>query len=214
MTSIPDLVKPGVCAVVCHEMQRGVVGDLASPDFPTARAVAESGIVGSNAKLFAAARANDIRVIHCAAAFRKDRAGSFANTPMLEALLDNPGHLVAGTPAVDPVPELWSEDLDVVMHRFHGMSSFAGTELDWLLRSLHATTVIVTGVSVNRGVTGQTLEAVNYGYRVVIPTDCVIGYPKEYSDAVLEHTLAPLSWLTTSDEIVGAWQAVPASTPS
>jgi nicotinamidase-related amidase len=205
--SIAELVTPAATAVVCHEMQRGVVGDLAAPDFPTARAVAEAGIIQANARLLDAARARGVHVIHCAAAFRKDRVGSFANTPMLAALLDNPGHLMAGTPAVDPVPELWRQELDTVMHRYHGMSSFAGTELDWLLKSLRATTVIVTGVSVNRGVVGQTIEAVNYGYRAVIPRDCVIGYPKEYSDMVLEHTLAPLSWLTTSDEIMAAWEA-------
>ncbi len=206
MTSVHELVEPVTTAVVCHEMQRGVVGDLASPEFPTARAVAEAGIIAANARLFDAARAKGVRIIHCAAAFRRDRAGGFANTPMLEALLDNPGHLLVDTPAVEPVPELWSQDRDVVMHRFHGMSSFAGTELDWLLKSFGATTVIVTGVSVNRGVTGQTIEAVNYGYRVVIPRDCVIGYPREYSDMVLEHTLAPLAWLSTADEIIAAWQ--------
>jgi biuret amidohydrolase len=206
MPSIPELVEPGNTAIVCHEMQRGVVGDLAAPGFQTAQAVGESGIIPRNARLFEAARANGIRVIHCAAAFRRNRVGSFANTPQLAALMSSSDYLVVGTPSVDPVPELWQEDEDVVMHRFHGMSSFAGTELDWLLRSLNATTVILTGVSVNRGITGQTLEAVNFGYRVVIPTDCVVGYPKEYSDLMLEHTLAPLAWLTTADEIMSAWK--------
>jgi biuret amidohydrolase len=206
MPSIPELVEPGSTAIVCHEMQRGVVGDLAAPGFQTAQAVAESGIIPCNARLFDAARANGIRVIHCAAAFRLNRVGSFANTPQLAALMSSSDYLVVGTPSVDPVPELWQEDDDVVMHRFHGMSSFAGTELDWLLRSLNATTVILTGVSVNRGITGQTIEAVNFGYRVVIPTDCVVGYPKEYSDMMLEHTLAPLAWLTTADEVVAAWK--------
>jgi nicotinamidase-related amidase len=206
MPSIAELVEPGTTAIVCHEMQRGVVGDLAAPGFLTAQAVAESGIIDSNARLFHAARARGIRVIHCAAAFRANRVGSFANTPQLAALMGSAGYLVVGTPDVDPVPELLDADADVVMHRFHGMSSFAGTELDWLLRSVNATTVILTGVSLNRGVTGMTLEAVNFGYRVVIPTDCVVGYPKEYADMMLEHTLAPLAWLTTADEIMAAWR--------
>jgi nicotinamidase-related amidase len=186
-------------------MQRGVVGDLAAPGFLTAQAVAESGIIDVNVRLFEAARAREIRVIHCAAAFRKNRVGSFANTPQLAALMGAPDYLVVGTPSVDPVPELLDEEADVVMHRFHGMSSFAGTELDWLLRSVNASTVILTGVSLNRGITGMTLEAVNFGYRVVIPTDCVVGYPKDYSDMMLEHTLAPLAWLTTADEITANW---------
>jgi nicotinamidase-related amidase len=206
MPSIPELIEPATTAIVCHEMQRGVVGDLAAPGFLTAQAVAESGIIGCNARLFKAARARGIRIIHCAAAFRKNRVGSFANTPQLAALMGSADYLVVGTPSVDPVPELLDQDADVVMHRFHGMSSFAGTELDWLLRSVNAKTVILTGVSLNRGITGQTLEAVNFGYRVVIPTDCVVGYPKEYGDMMLEHTLAPLAWLTTAEAIMAAWR--------
>jgi nicotinamidase-related amidase len=205
MPSITDLVDPATTAIVCHEMQRGVVGDLAAPGFLTAQAVAESGIIGVNAGLFEAARARGIRVIHCAAAFRKNRVGSFANTPQLAALMGSAEYLVEGTPSVTPVPELLDEEADVVMYRFHGMSSFAGTELDWLLRSVNASTIILTGVSLNRGITGMTLEAVNFGYRVVIPTDCVVGYPKDYSEMMLEHTLAPLAWLTNADEILSAW---------
>jgi nicotinamidase-related amidase len=206
MPSIAELVEPGTSAIVCHEMQRGVVGDLAAPGFLTAQAVAEWGIIATNARLFDAARANGLRVIHCAAAFRKNRVGSFGNTPQLAALMGSAGYLEVGTPDVDPVPELLDSEADVVMHRFHGMSSFAGTELDWLLKSVNATTVILTGVSLNRGITGMTLEAVNYGYKVVIPTDCVVGYPKEYADMMLEHTLAPLAWLTTAEAIMAAWK--------
>jgi len=186
-------------------MQRGVVGDLARPGWQTAEAVEEAKIIPSSARLFDAARRHGIRVIHCAAAFRPDHAGSFENAPILEGRLADPDYLIEGTPDVDPVPELWDPKTDVVMHRFHGMTSFAGTELDWLLKSFEAKTVVVTGVSVNRGVTGTVIEAVNYGYRVVIPRDCVIGYPKEYSDLVLEHTLGALAWVTTGDDIIDAW---------
>jgi biuret amidohydrolase len=205
MPSITELVDPATTAIVCHEMQRGVVGDLAAPGFLTAQAVAESGIIDVNARLFEAARARGIRVIHCAAAFRKNRVGSFANTPQLAALMGSTDYLVEGTPSVAPVPDLLDEEADVVMYRFHGMSSFAGTELDWLLRSVNASTIILTGVSLNRGITGMTLEAVNFGYRVVIPTDCVVGYPKDYSEMMLEHTLAPLAWLSNAGEILSAW---------
>jgi nicotinamidase-related amidase len=213
MPTIVDLVEPATTTILCHEMQRGVVGDLAAPGFKTAEAVAEAGVIPAAARLFDAARAQGIRVIHCAAAFRKDHAGSFANTPQLANLMTNPNYLIVGTPSVDPVPELWQPDVDIVMQRFHGMSSFAGTELDWLLKSMGTRTVIVTGVSLNRGVTGLTIEAVNYGYRVVIPTDCVVGYPKQYSDLVLEHTLSALAWLTTSGEVTASWPRLATSTP-
>jgi nicotinamidase-related amidase len=213
MATIADLVEPATTTILCHEMQRGVVGDLAAPGFKTAEAVAEAGVVPAAAGLLDAARAQGIRVIHCAAAFRKDHAGSFANTPQLANLMANPDYLIVGTPSVDPVPQLWQPDVDIVMHRFHGMTSFAGTELDWLLKSLGTRTVIITGVSINRGVTGLTIEAVNYGYRVVIPTDCVVGYPKQYSDMVLEHTLSALAWLTTAEQLTASWRPLTTSAP-
>ncbi len=37
----------------------------------------------------------------------------------------------------------------------------------------HTVRLVVTGVSVNIAVAGATIEAVNRGYPVVIPTDCV-----------------------------------------
>jgi biuret amidohydrolase len=116
------------------------------------------------------------------------------------------GYLMEGSPDVDPIPELW-DDRDVVLQRFHGMTPFAGTELDWILKSLGAKTLVVTGVSLNRGVTGTVIEAVNYGYQVVIPRDCVVGYPAGYGDQVLEHTLAALAWLTDAAALARVWSA-------
>jgi biuret amidohydrolase len=206
MPEIEELVDPQTTVVLCHEMQRGIVGDLALPNTAPAVAVAEAGTVPACSRLFATARAAGIRILHCGAAYRKDYVGSFRNTPLLANTISTPPVLIEGTPSVNPVQDIWEPDTDVVLLRFHGMTSFAGTELDWLLKSLHASTVVITGVSVNRGVTGLTIEAVNYGYRVVIPTDCVIGYPKEYSDMVLEHTLAALAWLATGDDLVSVWE--------
>ena len=54
------------------ELQRGVVGDLACiPEL--GKAVAEAGVIAQTARLLRAARAAGVRVIHCTAAFRRDR---------------------------------------------------------------------------------------------------------------------------------------------
>ena len=67
--------------------------------------------------------------------------------------------------------------------------------------------MIATGVSLNVGIIGLTIEAVNHGYHVVIPRDCVAGYPTEYGEAVLANTLSRLAHFTTSEELVGLWRA-------
>jgi len=202
--SVRELVAPGHCVVLVMELQRGVVGDLATMPV-LARAVEEAGVVRATARVLHAARAAGVRVIHCHAAFRRDRAGTPRNVPLVNALLRNPDHMVAGEPSVESVPELGPDPRDIVSQRFHGMSPFAATELDAFLRAETATTVIATGVSLNVGIIGLTIEAVNHGYHVVIPRDCVAGYPAEYGEAVLANTLSRLAHFTTSEELLGAW---------
>jgi len=66
-------------------------------------------------------------------------------------------------------------------------------------------TIIATGVSVNIGITGLIMGAVDRGYRVALVTDAVAGVPREYADAMIEHTLAALATRVTADEVVAAW---------
>jgi nicotinamidase-related amidase len=202
---LEELVARGRCAVVVMEMQRGIVGDLACiPQL--GKAVAEGGVIANTARLLRAARAAGVRVIHCTAAFRRDRIGSPGNIPMVNALLRNPEHLVIGSPHVQVCPELGPEPQDLEVLRLHGMSPFTGTELDPFLRSERATTVIATGVSLNVGIVGLVIEAINHCYRVVVPADCVAGWPLDYGKQVLEKTIAQLAAVTTADEIARAWQ--------
>jgi nicotinamidase-related amidase len=201
-----DLVAKGRCAVVVMELQRGVVGDLACiPEL--GKAVAEAGIITQTTALLRAARRAGVRVVHCTAAFRRDRAGSPGNVPLVNHLLRNPEHLLVGSPAAEVVPELGPEPEDLVSQRFHGMSPFSGTSLEPWLRSEGATTVIAAGVSLNVGITGLVIEAVNRCYRVVVARDCVAGWPLEYGELVLEKTVGQLATLATADEIAAAWEA-------
>ena len=202
--NLREVAAPGRCAVLVMELQRGVVGDLASMP-ALANAVQEAGVITATARLLAAARVAGVRVIHCHAAFRRDRAGTPRNVPLVNSLLRNPEHMLVGEPTVESVPELGPDPRDIVSQRFHGMSPFAATELDAFLRAEGATTVIATGVSLNVGIIGLTIEALNHGYHVVIPRDCVAGYPAEYGEAVLANSLSRIAHVTTSEELVASW---------
>ncbi|WP_238314886.1 isochorismatase family protein, partial [Methylobacterium crusticola] len=72
----------------------------------------------------------------------------------------------------------------------HGLTPFTATSLDQILRNLGVTTVVATGVSVNVGIMGLCLSAVDLGYQVVLVRDAVAGVPAEYEEAVIEHSLA------------------------
>jgi nicotinamidase-related amidase len=190
-------------AAVTMELQRGVMGDLAS--FPElARACEEAGVVPNAARLLAAARGAGVPVVHCTAELRADRAGTVANTPLHSAVLGRPEHLLAGTPATELVPGLGAAPGDLVSCRRHGVSPFTGTSLDAHLRNLGVRVLVVAGVSVNLGVVGLCVEAVNLGYQVAVCTDAVAGVPAAYAREVLRHTLALVATLTDVDHVVAA----------
>ena len=204
MAVLDTLLAPERVAVVTMEIQRGVVGDLGC--IPDLQKAAEAvGLVSNTARLLHAARAAGIRVIHNTAAFREDRAGSFHNVPMVALLLKNPAHMRIGSPEVALVPELGPAPDDLVSERLHGISPFSGTSLDAMLRSEGATTIVAAGVSLNIGILGLAIEAVNLGYDVVVPADCTVGFPVEYGESVLRHSLAHLASITASDAILSAW---------
>jgi nicotinamidase-related amidase len=202
--SLSELAAPDTCAVLTMEIQRGVVGDLSS--FPQlAEAAARAGVVPNTVKVLSAARRLHIPVVHCTAEFRADRSGTTINCQLVAAALRNPEHLLVGTPATELMPGLGPEPGDLVSARLHGVSPFTGTSLDTWLRNLGVRTVVATGVSVNLGILGLAIEAVNLGYRVVIPRDTVAGLPPDYAEAVLSTTLPLISTLTSADELIDAW---------
>jgi nicotinamidase-related amidase len=144
-------------------------------------------------------------VVHCTAEFRADRVGSPVNCSLVASMIRNPDHLLVGSAAAEVVPEFGPAPGDLFSSRLHGVSPFTGTSLDPLLRSLGVTTVVATGASVNLGVLGLAIEAVNLGYTVVIPRDAVVGVPQEYADALLDHTYPMIATLTTVDAVLAAW---------
>ena len=209
---LASLVDPASTALLLVELKRVTVGDLqaSSPDGapgnPLGAIAAEQRLVPRLAELAHVARAGGVRVVHCTAAFRADGAGSAANAPILAAAVKHRSRLLLGSPEADPVLELGPEPEDLVSVRVHGVAPFVGTGLDAMLRNLGIVNVVLVGGSVNVGIVGAAIEAVDLGYRVVIPRDGVIGHPTEYAELVLEHTLALLARLTTVDELMEAWR--------
>jgi nicotinamidase-related amidase len=199
-----ELLAPEATAVLTMELQRGVVGDHAAIR-PLADEVEARHVVRQAAVVVGAARRAGAAVVHCVAEFRADRAGSNDNSPLLHVLASGPPNLVVGTESVDLVPELGPEPSDVVVRRRHGLTPFPGTDLDQTLRNLGVRTIVATGVSVNIGVTGLVMVAVDLGYRCAVVTDAVAGLPRDYADAMLQHTVAPLATLVTASDVVGAW---------
>jgi len=199
-----EALRPGHTAVLIMEMQAGVIGEVAAlPEL--AGEVAALDVIGHCARLVAAARQRQVRVVHCTAEFRGDGVGTPINTPLMTAMSRRPGHLQTGTAAARIVPELGPHEADLVVARSHGVSPFGGTALDMTLRNLGVTSIVAAGVSVNLGVLGLAIEAVNLGYRVVVATDAVCGFPRDYAESVMRYSMALVATRATVGEIVKAW---------
>jgi len=198
------LLDPARSALLLMECQEGVVGESARLGALGA-AVARHGTIAAIRRVLDAARAARVPVFHCTIARRADGAGSAANCLLLAATRKSGRPLLPGSPEQAVVAALAPVDGEWVVNRWHGLTPFHGTELDSLLRNCGVRTVVATGVSVNVGVLGMTLEAVNAGYQVVIPREAVAGTPDEYVDAVFEHTLRLLATVTTVGEVAGVW---------
>lgn len=206
---LATLTDPAHTAVLTMELQQGVVGEGALLPALVER-VAETGTIAQAARVCAAARAVGARVVHCTAEHRADGAGATENCKifaMAGKLRREQGVVPTqiGTPGAAVVPELGPEPSDVVLARMHGMTPFMSTSLDQMLRNMGVTTVVATGVSVNIGILGLCINAVDLGYQVVLVRDAVAGLPADYADAVIEHTLSTLTTVTTTEELCARW---------
>lgn len=187
------------------ECQRGVIGDMAG--FPALRAAVQAtGIVPVIAEVCTAARAANRPVVHAVAEVRPGRRGTPANAPLLVAAAAAPTQLEVGSPAAAVVGGIIEPAVDLRSARRHGVSPFHGTDLDPLLRSLDVDTVVLVGVSLNVGIVGTAIEAVNRGFRVVVVTDAVCAVPAELGETLLSASVAQLATLSTAAEIAAAFR--------
>jgi nicotinamidase-related amidase len=208
---LAELLAPSQTAVLTMEMQRGVVGDEAL--LPAlVHEVARAGTVGRVALVCAAARAAGARVVHCTAETRPDGAGATENCRIFALAARRRrerghGEIDIGSPGAQLVPELDVDPADIVVSRLHGMTPFTSTSLDQILRNLGIRTVVATGVSVNIGVFGMALTAVDLGYHVVLVRDAVAGVPSAYAESVIDNSLSFVTTVVTAEEVAAAWAA-------
>ena len=199
------LVAPAHTALVTQECQRGVIGDLSA--LPALADAAKGDMIANVAALVEAARRAGVRVVHCTAERRPDGLGANANARIFQYMARAKVGLHSGSPAAELVPEIRVAASDLVLARLHGLSPFAQTGLDPILRNLGVRTIVGVGVSVNVAIQNLAFDAVNAAYQVVIPRDAVAGFPREYQEAVFEHTLGAVATVTTTADVLEAWRA-------
>ncbi len=203
MMALDALAAPGHTAIVTQECQGAVMGPNAGLGMlaAEARRVALPNIV----RLLPAARAAGVRVVHCLVRRRPDGLGSNHNAKIF-AIGGGGVDITPGTPGAALLPELGPEPTDLVLSRWHGVGPMGGTDLDAVLRNLGVSTIVVVGVSLNIAIPNVVMDAVNAAYSVVVPKDAVAGVPADYGAAVIANTLSLLATITTTDDLLRAWE--------
>jgi nicotinamidase-related amidase len=198
------LLDPGQCAVLIQELQEGVVG--VSSGLPAlAEVVRQSNLVQNAAAVAARARQVGVPVIHCTAENLAQGFGTNSNARLFAAARKHGMSNLPGSNSVQPVEEVISRGIDVVLPRLHGLSPMTGSPLDSVLRNQGVRTVVIMGVSLNIAIPNLVFDAINRSYQVVLVSDAVAGIPIEYGDQVIEHSLSLVTTVAQSREIIDAW---------
>jgi nicotinamidase-related amidase len=199
---LADQVDPAHTAIVTQEVQGAVMGHNAGLAVLAAEARREA--LPNIARLLPVARAAGVRVVHCTVQRRPDGLGSNHNARLFAGGAKGVD-ITPGSEGATLLPEVGPEPADLVLSRWHGLGPMGGTDLDPILRNLGVTTIVAVGVSLNVAIPNLVMDAVNKGYRVVLPRDAVAGFPPEYGTAVIDYSLSLLATVTTTDELLATW---------
>jgi nicotinamidase-related amidase len=198
---LTPFLDPAHTAVVALEVQENLLDPHRSMIPGLARHAESIGLVSRLAELYGAARRVGAPVIYVVDARRADGYGGSRNLMIGRATTDGRDFFVHG----DIVEPLRPAPGDIVIGREHGMTGFHTTPLDQYLRNLDVTTVILTGVSANIAVNGTAIEAMNHGYRVVVPSDAIAGDPPEYVEQLVRYTIRNVAMVAPTRTIIDAW---------
>lgn len=198
---VTPYLDPASCAVVNMECQENLLGPQSVlPGL--AQAASAGGLVANLARLFAVARRVGVCVYYCTDERRPDGFG-FARNTLVSRSMTGGGDGSGGHGPV--MAEIAPQPADVVFRREQGLTGFYATGLEPYLRNTNVRTVIVTGVSLNIAVLGTAIEAMNRGFTVIVPSDCVASDPPEYAEWAMRYTIRNIAYVVPSSTIVEFW---------
>ncbi len=125
-------------------------------------------------------RANSLPVFHVVREYRAD--GSDIEITRLSGFLNNTPYTVPGTPGCEIVEGLTPirGEYRVVKNRFSG---FMNTELDFMLRRVGATHLVVCGTQYPNCIRATIFDAISYGYPVINITDATSAQTHDIANA-------------------------------
>ncbi len=124
--------------------------------------------VNQTVAVLALARQKNVSVIYTQVYYNKNGLDGGLFVQKLPVLRQ----LVAGERLADIVPELPPAPQDVIVIKQYA-SAFFGTSLAATLTALGVDTVILTGCSTSGCIRASAVDAMQYGFRPIVPRECV-----------------------------------------
>lgn len=98
-------------------------------------------------------------------------------------------------PEIAPGPE------DYLIDNKKTYSAYYGTDLENLLRTLEAETVVMIGINTNTCVQSSCFETVNLGFKLIVISDCVASaYGQDLHQFALQNISRCIGWVLTLPE--------------
>ncbi|MEI2609200.1 MAG: N-carbamoylsarcosine amidohydrolase [Candidatus Promineifilaceae bacterium] len=166
---------------------------LYAPDVVTA--------VQATRSLLALAREKRIPVLFTKVLYNKNYrdGGIFVQkVPVLKTLVE-------GEPLAEIVPDLTPTPDDTVIVKQYA-SAFFGTALAAALTSLRVDTLILTGCSTSGCIRASAVDGMQYGFRVIIPRECVGDRHPAPHEANLFDIHAKYGDVVSQEEVMGYLQ--------
>ncbi|TFV56066.1 cysteine hydrolase [Geodermatophilus sp. DF01-2] len=203
-----DAARTAVVSIDMHEGHLSEDPDCPCPA-PRARAIVEP-IDAFHDR----ARAHGVRVIHVRTGLRPSGADDVQGIPSAWRL--GFSDWVGGIPNVDEhgiEGSKWNqfrtrvEPGDEVVNSKKRLSAFYPTDLDFLLRQMGITTIVLTGAMTDCCILNTAFDASNRNYRVITARDLVAGTNDELEDAALKMMSLNTGLVMDGADIVEAWAA-------
>ena len=156
------------------------------------------GPISEIQKLLEAARGTEIPVVFTTVAYREsDKLTAAAFIDKVPALLT----LEAGTRWAEIDPRIAPREMEPVLNKLFA-SGFFGTGLSSLLTAANVDTLIITGASTSGCVRATAVDALQYGFRPIVPREAVGDRNPEAHEANLYDVDAKYGDVVSVDDAI------------
>lgn len=204
VTGFEDYFRPERTVVLSLGMTRGHLDDPAESTCPAPRGL---DIVKAVDDFHIEARQLAIPVVHVRTVLRPQKVeAKHAWTrvmPLVVGAIPNiEKNALEGSRWIEFLTQIEPGDFPVAKK---GMSAFTHSDLDFLLKSLNADTVVIDGILSECCVLNTAFDASNLRYKVVVVQDLTRGYSPDTEAATLKIVSLHLGLVVDAREIASMW---------